>query len=234
MNPLDYFIPQPPFELLQSQRDEFTALLTSTPPGAWIDYQLAAQKWKFLSWLCRSCDFVLHGSQNMDLDIVEPRKALDIRAFSAQEAIYATTDGIWVIYFAIVDRKNFQLSLFNSCLDVHLAPGQVLGPLYFFSVTHSALVQNPWRPGAIYILPRQTFTQESAQQMMGAKIVFPHWVSPQPARPVAKLRVEPQDFPFLAQVHGHDDEKISQLAAADPNGFPWPEALITGKANSLP
>jgi hypothetical protein len=226
MNPLEYFLPRPPFELSPAIQDEFEALFTSNPPGDWIDYKLSAPKWQFLSYLCQNRNLVLHGSQNMDMETVEPRKALDIRAFSAQEAIYATTDGIWVIYFAIVDRKNFKLSLFNSCLDVHLSPEQVLGPLYFFSITHSALVQNPWRSGAIYILPREDFEREPAQQMMGAEIIFPHWISPKPASPLAKLRVEPQDFPFLAQVHGHDDEKINQLALSNPNGFPWPEALI--------
>jgi hypothetical protein len=63
--------------------------------------------------------------------------------------------------------------------------------------------------------------------MMGATIQFPHWISFKPARPIAKLHVQSQDFPFLAEIHGHDDEKLVQLATADPNGFPWPEALIT-------
>jgi len=228
MNPLEYLMPQPPFELSPDQQAECDALFASTPAGGWIDYRLATPKWQFLSYLCQSKNLVLHGSQNLTLDEVEPRRALDIRAFSAQEAIYATTDGIWVMYFAIVVRKKYSpLSLFNSCLDIRISPEQTLGPLYFFSITHSALVQNPWSEGTVYILPRETFTQEPPQQMFGAELIFPHWVSFQTARPVAKLLVKPQDFPFLAQVHGHDDEKLTQLAAADPNGFPWPEALET-------
>lgn len=186
-----------------------------------------APKWQFLSYLCPAKELVLHGSQNQMIGEVEPRQALDVRAFSAQEAIYATTDGIWAMYFAIVDRENFRLSLFNSCLHIRLSPEQVLGPLYFFSITQSARAQNPWRAGAVYILPREHFTQEAPQQMMGAEITFPHWVSALPAKPVARLRVEPYDFPFLAQVHGHDDEKLTQMAAANPNGFPWPDALET-------
>jgi len=117
MNPLEYLLPQPAIDLSPAQRDEFEALFVATPPGGWIDYKLDVPKWKFLSYLCQTRNLVLHGSQNMELETVEPRKALDIRAFSAQEAIYATTDGIWVIYFAIIDRKNFKLSLFNSCLN---------------------------------------------------------------------------------------------------------------------
>lgn len=228
MQALDFLLPQPVFELPPEKQLGFDTLLDATPSGSFVDYQLAYPKWQFLSYLCQSRDLVLHGSQNLDIDEVQPRKAIDIKAFSAQNAIYATTDGIWVIYFAIIDRKRFgQLSLFNSCLDIRISPDQSFGPLYFFSITHSVLLQKPWCDGAVYILPRDCFEQESAQQMLGVEIIFPHWISSKPARPVAKIHVGPQDFPFLNEIHGHDDEKLSQLAAADPNGFPWAAALIT-------
>lgn len=227
MNPLDYYLPQPAFDLAPTQQSEFDALFASTLSGGWIDYRLESPKWQFLSYLCHSKNLVLHGSQNRMIDEVEPRQAHDIRAFSAQESIYATTDGIWVIYFAIVDRQCFQLSLFNSCVKIRIPSGPELGPLYFFSVTQEVLVKNPWCEGAIYILPRENFEQELPQQMLGAEVVFPHWVSSRPAAPIAKLMVGPQDFPFLTQVHGHNEEKLTRLAAADPNGFPWPEALET-------
>jgi len=162
----------------------------------------------------------------LTIDEVEPRLANDIKAFSNQKAIYATTDGIWVIYFAILDRQKYsQLSLFNSCFRARISPYQLSDPFYFFSITQSALIQKPWCEGAIYILSRQSFEREASQQVHGMEIIFPHWISPKPARPVAKLRVGPQDFPFLAQIHGHNDEKLVQLAMADPNGYPWPEAL---------
>jgi hypothetical protein len=228
MQALDFLLPQPPFDLTPEKQAAFDTLFDSAERGAFVDYQLAYPKWQFLSYLCKSREFVLHGSQNAGIEVVEPRKAIDIKVFSAQDVIYATTDGIWVIYFAIVDRKNFHpLSLFNSCLDIRVAPDQAMGPLYFFSITYSALFQKPWCDGVIYILPRENFEQEPAQHMLGAEIIFPHWISAQPAKPVAKLQVKPQDFPFLANIHGHNDEKLSQLAATDPNGFPWSEALIT-------
>lgn len=228
MQALDFLLPRPPFDLPADKQSQFETLFDATPPGGWVDYRLPHPKWQFLSYLCQSRNLVLHGSQNLEIKEVEPRAANDTRAFSAQNAIYATTDGIWVIYFAIVDRRRFaHLSLFNSCLDIHVSPEQIVGPLYFFSITHAALLQDPWCEGAIYILPRDGFEREPAQTMMGVEIVFPHWISPSPARPAAKLRVGPQDFPFLDRVHGHDDEKLAQLAAADPNGFPWPEALAS-------
>ncbi len=228
MQALSFLLPQPSFDLTPEKRAAFEALAGSTPPGGFVDYQLNYPKWQFLSYLCSSRDLVLHGSQNVDIVDVEPRKAIDVKAFSNQEAIYATTDGIWVIFFAIVDRQRFSpLSLFNSCLEIRISPAQVMGPLYFFSITHSALIQNPWCEGLVYILPRENFQQEPAQQMLGAEIVFPHWISAKPASPAARLKVSPQDFPFLVQVHGHDDEKLAELARADPNGFPWPAALRT-------
>ncbi len=228
MPALDFLLPQPLCDLPPEKRAAFDALIDATPPGSFVDYRLDFPRWQFLTYLCSTRSLVLHGSQNPGIGIIEPRKASDVRAYSAQEAIYATTDGIWVIYYAIIDRQKFSpLSLFNSCLYITPSPGQALGPLYFFSITHAALVQRPWCDGAVYILSRETFEQEPSHQMMGAEITFPHWISPLPAAPVAKLHVGPEDFPFLAQVHGHDDALLSQLAATDPNGFPWPEALIS-------
>jgi hypothetical protein len=227
MQVMDFLLPQPPFCLSAEQQAAFESLIDSTLLGSFIDYQLNYPKWQFLSYLCKSRNLVLHGSSNLDIVEVEPRMANDIKAFSGQDAIYATTDGIWVIYFAIINRKKFKLSLFNTCIDIRLSPDQMIGPLYFFSITHSALLQKPWCDGVVYILPRETFEQEPAQQMMGVTIQLPHWISFKPARPIAKLHVQPQDFPFLAEIHGHNDEKLAQLATADPSGFPWPEALMT-------
>ena len=157
--------------------------------------------------------------------MVEPRQANDSRAYSNQRAIYASTDGIWVIYFAILDRQKYpEMSLFNSCLRAKKGAGQFGDPMYFFSITYSALVQKPWCEGMVYILPRASFEREAAQQMQGVEIVFPHWISTVPAAAAAKLAVGPEDFPFLAQIHGHNNEKLEDLAKADPNGYPWPEA----------
>ena len=224
----DYFLPRPPIEFALERQEAFERLFHSTPVGGLIDYQLPYPKWQYLSWLCETKELVLHGSQNLEISEVEPRQAKDKKAFSDQKAIYATTDGIWVIYFAIIDRKRFNgISLFNSCLQVRLGVDQWSEPVYFFSVSQFARVQKPWCDGMVYILPRQTFEQEAHQQAQGMEIAFPHWISHVAIKPVSRLRVGPQDFPFLEQIHGHDDEKLVQLAMSDPNGFPWPEALVS-------
>ncbi len=221
-----FLLPRPAFDLTAEKESAFGNLYRSTPAGGLVDYRLPYPKWQYLSHLCETRELVLHGSQLPDIGTVEPRQASDQRAFSNQRAIYATTDGIWVIYFAILDRRKYrEMTLFNSCLRFRLSTERLSDPLYFFSITDSVLRMKPWCEGTVYILPRQTFEQEAPQQVQGTEIVFPHWIGRSPASPVAALRVGPEDFPFLSQIHGHDDEKLVRLSAADPSGFPWPEAL---------
>lgn len=225
----DFLLPRPPLDLSPEKQRAFDDLWQSRPKGDFLDYQLPYPKWQFLSYLCESRELVLHGSQNRGIDTVEPRQANDIKAFSNKRAIYATTDGIWVIYFAILDRQKYrgELSLFNACLRARISANELSDPLYFFSITHSVLLQKPWCQGAIYILPRRFFEREASQQVQGMEIVFPHWFNSSPAHPVGKLQVGRDDFPFLAQIHGHNNEKMVELATADPGGFPWSEALET-------
>jgi len=226
MQTLSLYLPRPAFDMDSEKQAAFEQLFQSTQPGDFIDYHLPYPKWQYLSYLCETKELVLHGSQNLDIDEIEPRQAIDIKAFSNQRAIYATTDGIWVIYFAIIDRRKYPgMSLFNSCWRARFSADQLSDPFYFFSITQSVLLQKPWCEGVIYILPRLYFEQEATQQVQGLEIVFPHWISSLSAKPIAKVCVGAQDFPFLDQIHGHNDEKLVQLATTDPNGYPWPDAL---------
>jgi hypothetical protein len=221
-----FLLPRPRFDKTSEMMTAFDTLLQSTPMGGFVNYSLPFPKWQFLSYLCETRDLVLHGSQNLEIELVEPRQANDKKEFSNQLAIYATTDGIFVLYFAILDRKRYpEMTLFNSCFQVRISPDHWGEQLYFFSITQSVILQKPWCTGAIYILPQQFFIQESTQQAQGTEILFPHWFSSQPAHPIAKLLVKPDDFPFLDQIHGHNDEKLVQLASENPNGFPWLDAL---------
>jgi hypothetical protein len=221
MNLPEYFLPRPPFQLTPRKRLAFEAQLQSTPPGGLVDYCLAYPKWQYLSYLCGTHELVLHGSQNRAIGMVEPRQARDVRELSSRRAIYATTDGIWAMYFAILDRRRFPaMTLFNSCVSFRGATGRLSEPVYFFSITEAVRREAPWCEGMVYILPRRSFQQEPVQRMGGVEVVFPQCVGSMPVEPVARLAVSPADFPFLAQVHGHDDAALGALHAADPGGFP--------------
>jgi hypothetical protein len=56
----------------------------------------------------------------------------------------------------------------------------------------------------VYILPRRTFEQLRD----GAGVLIAEWASREPVRPLARLRVRPEDFPFVDRVSGHDDTDI--------------------------
>ena len=223
-----YLTPRPDYDLSADMQHAFDDVLNSTASGNFIDYKLRYPKWQFLFYLTETKELLLHGSQNHEIQEVKPQQAHDVRDFSKQQAIYATTDGIWSIFFAIIDRTIKPVSLFNTCLQARLSPDLLSDPLYFFSIPGTSLAQKPWVEGVIYILPRQTFIQEEPELYQDVEIVFPHWVSSQPAQPIAKLKVTPRDFPFLDQIHGHNYDKLNQLIAQYPDDFSkWMASLET-------
>jgi hypothetical protein len=219
----DYFLPRPNLDLSSEKAQSFDDLYNqmAAVPGQTIDYSLPYPKWQFLCYLGEAHDVVFHGSQNNEISILEPRQPKDIQEFSNQLAIYGTDDGIWSMFFAILDRQKYRMSLFNSCARVRLASGQLSEPVYFFSITADALARSPWFNGMIYILPRTNFVQQPPQPYQGMEIVLSHWVCHLATRPIAQLRVGPMDFPFLSQIRGHDDEVLFARAKANPDGFPW-------------
>jgi hypothetical protein len=95
------------------------------------------------------------------------------------------------------------------------------GAYYFFSINRDALPHNPWRDGTIYLLPRDSFEPQPVQTYRGAAVEVAQWASLAPVRPLAKLSVGPEDFPFLDQIRPHDPAVIRDRARADPDGFPW-------------
>jgi hypothetical protein len=194
-----------------------------TVPEEFLEYDLPYPKWQFLCYLGECKEIVFHGSQNTAIRVVEPQQAHDIKEFSNQNAIYATPDGIWVMFFAILDRKQYPMSLFNSCVRTRLSSGEWSAPAYFFSITKSARSRNPWCQGAVYLLPRAKFMEEPPQQYQEMEVTLSHWSCTEAVHPITRLRVGPEDFPFLDQIRGHDDEVLFARAQANPGGFPWIE-----------
>src|SRR5262249_6908784 len=94
-------------------------------------------------------------------------------------------------------------------------------PYYFFSINGDALPHSPWRNGTIYLLPGDSFEQQPRQLYRGFEIEPAQWASLTPVKPLAKLAVHPEDFPFLAQIVPHNPAVLRERALADPEGFPW-------------
>lgn len=221
----DYWLAQPD---IRFQSDTSTCLekiweQARYPEGGWITSNLPVHKWEFLCWLTDHKGFLLHGSADASIQLFEPRKPYDrsTDAFSKQTAVFAAGDGIWPIFYAILDRSRPGLRFLNAALKFELDSGRQSRTYYFFSVTHQHLDSNPWREGIIYVLPRQGFTQQPPYDLNGRTVHEPHWACPKPVLPLARLRVGPEDFPFLYQVRGHDNDYVDEKAETEPNGFPW-------------
>jgi hypothetical protein len=221
-----YFLPRPPLDLTSTKRAAFARLYAETVRSGhgWaVNYDLDAPKWQFLSWLCDTQDILLHGSGNPSIEEFEPRKSDDLHEFGNRQAVYAASDGIWPIYFAIVDRDRVVRSLVNACSRVLGPDGTRSDPYYYFSIDEDALPHQPWRVGTIHLLPRAGFTQQLSASYRGMEVEIAQWASPTPARPLARMSVGPADFPFLNQIRGHDMAVVKQRADRDQSSFPWLE-----------
>lgn len=186
--------------------------------GVTIDYGLTAPKWQFLCWLTECRDLLLHGSGHPGLTRLEPRAANDASEFGAQEAVFAASDGIWAMFFAIVNRPVVS-SLVNGSFVLWHPPSPA--SYYYFSINDDAFDGEPWRPGVVYLLPRDRFVRQPDEEEFGMRVEVNQWASLQPVAPLAVLEVSPEDFPFLDQVNAHDVDVLSVRAAANPSGFPW-------------
>jgi hypothetical protein len=219
-----YFLLRPPLDLTPATLRAFAQLYAEAvlpAHGQTLDYSVAAPKWQFLCWLCDTQDILLHGSGNPGIRLFEPRKSNDLDEFGNRQAVYAASDGIWPLYFAIVDRDRYVRSLINACFRVVEEDGTRSDPYYFFSVNADALPYRPWRSGTIYILPRAGFEQQPRQSYRGAELDLAQWASLVPVQPLAQVAVRPADFPFLAQIRAHDMAMVNQRAERNPKGFPW-------------
>jgi hypothetical protein len=199
--------------------DEVLARAVENGPGRPIDYRLDAPRWQFLCHVADRGEVVLHGSSKPDIDRFEPRQSNDIVEFGNRKAVYAAADGLWAMYFAILDRPKHLMSLTNSCFRVLHEDGSASEPYYFFSVNNEVLAQDQFSTGTVYLLPAENFEREDPYGEGGRRVCTAQAASLSPVEPLAKLTVEPADFPL--RIRGHDQAEQLARIDADPDGFPW-------------
>lgn len=223
----DYWLTRPTVDSDEGARNAFDRLLETTLslggcPA--IEFTLSWPKWQFLCHLADHHDIALHGSGDPNIALFEPRQSNDLNEFGNQKAIYAASDGLWAMFFAIVDRERV-MSITNACVRLTDDVGNLHGPYYVFSVSQTALPNQPWRTGTVYLLPRGTFTVQPPIAFGSNQVYIAQLASFVPVQPIAKLTVTPADFPLLKQIRGHDDERLQEYAAALQAGAPWPSDL---------
>ncbi len=221
----DYWLTRPGKETGKAAQKAFDELFnTAVQAGGCpaIAYDLPWPRWQFLCHLADRMEIALHGSGNPDIALFEPRQSNDLNEFGNQKAVYAASDGLWAMFFAIVDRARVE-SVANACVRLADPTGAVHGPYYVFSVSQSALPGRPWRTGTVYLLPRGPFIAQPPMSFGPYQAQIAQLASLEPVRPLAKLTVTPADFPLLAQIRGHDDARLQEYAAAMQTGAPWPD-----------
>ena len=154
--------------------------------GAEVTYDAAAPKHAFFRFLLEQRPVLLHGTGDPAIARFEPQRQTDFDN-EWTNAVFATDDPIWPVFFAVVNRPVVR-SLINGCSrrygDSH----------YYFSIGADPKSADAWRSGWIYVLPRETFRLHPSG---------PEWLSPVAVEPVARISVEPADFPFLGEVTRH-------------------------------
>jgi hypothetical protein len=159
----------------------------------------------FLRWLAGNRPVVFHGSPRADLrELSTERQSRDTTAWGNQQAVYASTDPVWAIYFACLRRDRRWTGTRNGSLG---RPGGPLYPRrYFFLHNRGSASPDRFGAGSLYLLSPTGFV---ADEPLAGAIDTAHLVSHQPVRPLARLDVTPADFPFRDRIRYYRDGEPS-------------------------
>jgi hypothetical protein len=122
-------------------------------------------RWRFLCSLAARRRIAFHGTGDPRIERFEPREPVDFAPFGRQRAVFATSDPIWAMFYAIVDRGRHRLTLNDGCLVLE----DTGDAYYYFSVSRKALPRRPWRRGYLYFLPADTFVEQPADVYAGIR-----------------------------------------------------------------
>lgn len=193
-------------------------------PGARIVYDLPYPKYLFLEHLSAARGLLFHGSNNRAIDVLRPvRFTTDSSEFGSQDAVYASQDPLWALYFAVLDKSKIR-GTSNGAIRLLHEDGTQLRR-YYFAMDAGDLRGQPWAPGAMYILPGEGFEPDPEMHEMQVgpyRVVATHWIYRGELAPLARLDVEPEDFPYLHRHWGYDSAALDRRMSAESlAGFPF-------------
>lgn len=145
---------------------------------------------ELLTYLVSERKLLLHGSNDLELGVLEPRPARDYG--TELHAVVACDDGIWPIFYAVVTRKRVQ-AMFTAC--THLGRTPQVRRFYMFAIVADPAAKDTWTRGVVYALPRKGFRREWGNE----------WVSGNRVEPLFRVPVTPADFPLRDSVVGLSD-----------------------------
>lgn len=162
-----------------------------------IHYELPYPKHEFLEYLVRHKPVLLHGSNWVGLEPLEPRLAnCRAKKFGNLVGVYATQDDILPLFHAIRDPKKWRGRSSSGYSEYQDKYTGTMKKKYDFAADRKILDSDPWGDGVVYILPRDAFEQGTSDD--GNPI--DEFVSRASVTPLTRLRVKPEDFPYLKNV----------------------------------
>ena len=198
----ELFLPSPPMSVCGE--DHFAAVdplvrsFVGSDEPLDLNYELPYPKWEFLQHLTSQHGFLLHGS-GASLSELEPRPQDDWTGRPV-EAVFATSDPIWAMFFAAIDRKSSG-NIRNGGLRIR-SPDAGDERYYFFSVAGAEGDAEVLRPGYVHLIRRQGF------ETSPATVSFDEWLRNEPTRVVARLAISPKDYPFRHIIARHPEEPM--------------------------
>ena len=212
------YVEPPGYGLLAPDYDDdperdawFAELAGGFGDGSVLTWDGRFPKHQLVQWLTAQDRYIFHGSNATDIDEFVPvRTSIELRDHGERGnlgAVYGTRYGLWSLFFAVVDRASLEGSIRNGVSTFEAPDGRTMDT-YQFSVHHETLPKRPFTAGALYVLPRESFRQ---LPMWPGGPLSNEWASETSVRPLTRLFVEPEDFPFLDEVGGHDDGPLLRL-----------------------
>jgi hypothetical protein len=211
------------FEWEAGEEDVYQELadgILANRDGRTLEWHHRWPKWRFVEWLSRRSQFIFHGSPLADIDSFFPRRnsveIMDHGGTGNRAAVYGTPFGLWAMWFAVIDRPRLKGSIRNGVMSWPDSSGNPVD-LYRFTVHKDFVGSDIWRTGTLYLLSRADF--EPIPFYPGGPDSN-EWAATSELKPLARLTIDPADFPFLNQVGGHDDgeviaaEEISDIVTA--------------------
>lgn len=147
---------------------------------------------ELLTYLVSERDYLLHGSNDPGLGVLEPRPARDLG--TALQAVVACDDGIWPLFYAVVNRERIE-AMFTNCMHVGRPPR--IRRFYMFAIVADPAADETWTRGVVYALPPDGFRHEWGNE----------WVSEHRVTPLLRIPVAPRDFPLRETVVGLPDTR---------------------------
>lgn len=145
----------------------------------------------YLQWLATHRRVMFHGTKRGGLDELRIlRETRDESDFGDQQAVFASDDPVWAMFFAVLARDGALTSTRNGTMST---VGDPLRRRYFLSVNEEVGAGEEKSAGWMYVLPPEGFVSERPRY---GHLYTSHWVSREPVRALVRFAVQADDFPL--------------------------------------